>query len=490
MNTDAKVKRYVLLVATSAAFLTPFMGSSVNVAIPSIGSDLGLGPLTLNWIVMSHLLATAVLLLPVGRAADLYGRKLFFQAGMALFAITSLLCGLARSGGALIAARTLQGLGSAMMFGTAMAIITSVFSPGERGRILGINVAAVYAGLSLGPVVGGFLTHHLGWRWLFYVNFLIGLPMVAIIRYGLRSEWRAEQAARYDYAGAILYGLGIGLSLYGIATVSTQVSGRWMLLGGIGCLAGFIVTELRRPDPLLNLGLFRNGVFAFSNLAALIHYSATFAIGYLLSLYLQWVKEFDARSAGLVLLSQPLLMTVVSPLAGRLSDRFEPRLIASGGMLLTFVGLLGFSMLKAATPLGWIIACLGLVGVGIGLFSSPNANAIMGSVDRDSYGVASAALGTARLVGQAFSMALATFCFALVLQGNSTEFSEPYQLLKAMRFSFGMFAALTLGGMFASLARGRLHTTGRATGTTTTATAAKTTVQHTAANRNAPHKRE
>ncbi|SHJ05369.1 MFS transporter [Desulfofundulus thermosubterraneus] len=457
MDDTRDLKKYVLLAATLASFLTPFMGSAVNLAIPAIGREFHLDALMLNWIVTSYLLASSVFLLPFGRAADLYGRKKVFLAGIITYTLFSLLSGLATSGEMLILFRILHGIGGAMIFGTGVAMLTGVFPPQERGKVLGINVAAVYTGLSLGPVVGGFLTHQLGWRYIFYLNFLLGLIVVLVTVFKLKGEWRDVRGEKYDPAGAFLYTLGMAAFMYGIASANASTYARWVLALGLVLLALFIRQELRYPYPLINLNLFRNLVFAFSNLAALIHYSATFAVGFLLSLYLQVVRGLDAQTAGFILLAQPILMALLSPLAGRLSDRVEPRLLASLGMALSFAGLFLFSLINKTTPLWVIMGNLVLLGIGFALFSSPNTNAVMSAVEKRYYGVASATLGTMRLVGQALSMALVTLFFGFYLKGRAITLAASPLLLKSMHISFLLFAVLCAGGVYFSLARGEVR---------------------------------
>ncbi len=458
MTSTSTLRRYVLLVATLASFLTPFMGSSVNIAIPSIGHDLDLDAVTLNWVVTSYLLASAVFLLPFGRAADLFGRKKVFLAGVQLYTVSSLLCGLAATGWLLIVFRVVQGIGSAMIFSTGIAILCSVFPQEERGRVLGITVAAVYTGLAVGPPVGGFLTHQLGWQSLFYFNFLLGLVVIWATIFKLRGEWKDEREAQFDLAGSFLYTLGLTGVLYGIASVESGLFA-WVSLGtGVVLLIGFGARELHFQFPLFDLRLFRNTPFAFSNLAALIHYSATFGLTLILSLYLQEVQGLNAQAAGFVLLAQPVLMALVSPLAGRLSDRIEPRILASVGMGMTGLGLAVFTQLHETTPIVLIVVTLVWIGTGYAFFSSPNANAIMSSVKKVEYGVASATLATMRVVGQATSMALVTFFFAIYLKDKSLEAAGAPLLMKSFHLSFLVFAILCGFAILASLARGKIRT--------------------------------
>lgn len=450
-------KGTALLVATLASFLMPFMGSSINVALPSLGKEFGMDAVLLSWVATSYLLAAAVFLVPWGRLGDIHGRKKVFTAGIAVFTLGSLLCGLSVSPAMLLSCRVVQGMGSAMMFGTALAIITSVFPPQERGRAMGITVAAVYTGLSLGPFLGGLLTQHLGWRSVFIANVPLGLVMIGFVLWKLKGEWAEARGERFDFVGALVYGGAIVAIMYGFS-VLPAVWGAVLIAAGVIGIVAFVRWELRVESPVVHMGLFRkNTVFVLSNVAALINYSATFAVTFLLSLYLQYVKGFTPQYAGLILVAQPVVQAVFSPLAGRLSDRVEPRIVASIGMTLTTAGLLLFAFVAEGTTLAYIIPGLAVLGLGFALFSSPNMNAVMSSVERRFYGVAAGTVSTMRLVGQMFSMGLAMLVFAVVI-GRVEITPEVYaQFLTSVRIAFIAFAALCFAGIFASLARGRVR---------------------------------
>lgn len=450
-----RVERVALLVATLASFLAPFMGSSINVALPSIGRELAMDALTLAWVATAYLVAAAVFLVPIGRIADIHGRKRVFTWGIFTFTAASLLCAVSPSAAFLIGARVLQGLGGAMIFGTNVAILTSVFPAGKRGAALGVNSAAVYLGLSLGPFLGGLLTEHLGWRSIFLANVLLGLLIAAAVLRELRGEWVEARGEAFDRIGSLLYGSALAALMYGVSQLPSR-SGAGLILVGLTALAAFVRWELRVRSPVLNMALFKeNRVFALSNLAALVNYSATFAVGFLLSLYLQYVKGLSPQAAGVVLVSQPVVMTAVSPFAGRFSDRMEPRVVASTGMALIVLGLAWLSLLTERTAMSHIVACLILLGCGFGLFSSPNTNAVMGSVERRFYGVASATLATMRLSGQMLSMGIAMLILALFVGRTQITHAQHAALLGGTRIAFGVFCALCVLGTFASLARER-----------------------------------
>ena len=456
-HKDSQVSnRIVLLIVTIASFLTPFMGSSINIALPSIGKEFSLDAVTLAWISTAYLLAATVFLLPFGRIAHIYGRKRIFQYGILIYTVFSLLSALSTTAVMLIAFRVLQGIGGAMVFGTGVAILTSVFPVEERGRALGINVAAIYLGLSIGPFLGGLLTQHFGWRSIFIANIPLGIVIITSLFWKLKGEWAEARGEKFDLSGSVIYGLAIIALMYGLSLLP-EVSGAAILAFGIIGVVIFIWWEIRASSPVLHMNLFRqNRIFAFSNLAALVSYSATFAVAFLLSLYLQYTKEFSPQSAGLVLVATPAVQAIFSPVAGRLSDKISPQIIASIGMALTTAGLGLLTFLSQNTSIGFILLSLVILGLGFALFSSPNTNAVMSSVERRTYGVASATLATMRQVGMMFSMGIAMLLFALYI-GRIEITPEYYPVfIKSVKTAFTIFAVLCFGGIFASLARGKM----------------------------------
>ncbi len=450
-------RRAALLVTTVGAFLTPFMGSSIAIALPSIGGELAMDAILLGWVATAYLLAAAMFLVPLGRIADIYGRKRIFTYGMITYTAASLLSAISTSAAMLISFRVLQGIGGAMIFSTGVAILTSVFPPEERGRVLGINVAAVYAGLSLGPFVGGLLTQYLGWRSIFWANVPLGLLIIALIFWKLKGEWAEAKGEKFDIAGSIIYSLMLIAIMYGFTMLPELPGAGLILAGGLGIVA-FVKWETKVKSPVLDVRLFRNNtVFALSNLAAFINYSATFAVSFLLSLYLQYIKGLTPQIAGLVLVAAPVVQAIFSPFAGRLSDKIEPRIVASLGMGLTVIGLIFFIFLGNTTSLWFIIAGLIILGFGFALFSSPNTNAVMSSVEKRFYGVASATLATMRQIGMMFSMGMVMLIFAIYLGRVqiTPEYYTPF--LSSLNTAFIIFTVLCFGGIFASLARGKVR---------------------------------
>ncbi|MEM1576733.1 MAG: MFS transporter [Archaeoglobaceae archaeon] len=448
-------KKLVLIASTIASFLTPFMGSAVNLALPSIEKEFELDAIFLAWITTAFLLSTAMFLVPMGRLGDIKGRKSLFVLGLLIFTLSSLLCSLAISGESLVVFRFLQGIGSAMIASTGVAMLTSAYPPQERGKVIGINTSAVYVGLSSGPILGGLITQHLGWRALFlFPLFIAFFAIFAILK--VKQEWAEAKGEKFDLTGSLMYTISLFMLIYGFSHLP-ETLGFLLVFGGILALILFALIEGRTSEPVLNVKMFRkNTVFAMSNLAALLNYSATFAVAFLMSLYLQYIKELSPQEAGLILLAQPVVMALFSPIAGALSDRIEPRIVASIGMALTALSLFLFSIISYETPMEYIIGNLILIGFGFGLFSSPNTNAVMSSVERKFYGLASATLATMRVIGQAFSMGLVTLIFALLI-GKSRIPEVLPDFIIALKTAFVVSAVLCIFGVFASLARGKVR---------------------------------
>lgn len=456
-KNQSSLERSALLVATLTSFMGPFMISSVNVALPAVQKEMQMDAVQLSWIATAYLLAVAVGLVPSGKIGDIYGRKKVFATGLAIYTIGSGAAIFATSATFLIITRVLQGLGASMFVSTGMAILTSVFPGKERGRVIGIYVAAVYIGLSAGPFFGGLLTQYFGWRSIFIVMLPLGLFSLLLTLQYLRGEWRGEEGQEFDLSGSLLYVFAILCLVYG-ATRLPEPIGILLLLTGCIIFAFFVRHQLSVRFPVFDIKLFTtNKTFTYSSLAALLNYSATFAVTFLLSLYLQYIKAMTPQTAGIVLMAQPVMMAVLSPAAGRLSDRIEPRLIASTGMAVTVCGVSLFSLLSPDTNIIFIIANLVLLGCGFALFSSPNMSAIMGAVHKQDYGLASGAVATMRLLGQMFSMAMATVVLSMVV-GRQAIVPENYSLfLKSLQTIFTISAGLCLCGVYFSWFRGKLH---------------------------------
>jgi MFS family permease len=304
-------------------------------------------------------------------------------------------------------------------------------------------------------VAGGLLTQHFGWRSIFMLIVPMCLVVWGLVFGKLKGEWADAQGEKFDLPGSFIYCLSLVTLIFGFSRLPAMVGIYCVGVAFIGFLL-FVKLEMRAAFPVLDLRLFKeNRIFAFSSLAALINYSATFAVGFLLSLYLQYVQGMSPQKAGLVLIAQPIFMAAFSPLAGKLSDRFEAHMVASLGMALTVVGMLLLLLLHSGTPIPFIVVSLIFIGFGFALFSSPNTNAVMSSVTKEFYGVASATLGTMRLTGQMLSMAITMLVMALYIGKAKITPASQNQFLLAMHTTFLIFSMLCTAGVFASLARGK-----------------------------------
>ncbi|WP_101912934.1 MFS transporter [Megasphaera vaginalis (ex Bordigoni et al. 2020)] len=439
-------EKRVSLAIYITAFIGSYLSTAINIAIPAISSEFSAPADTLGWVVTSFLIASAAFLLPFGKLADLKGRRKTYTVSLAVFALSTLTAAASFSIEWLIICRIVQGAALAATYVTYMPILLAVTDEAHYGRRLGIAVSLTYLGLSCGPVAGGFLTQFSGWRSIFILAFAFQLSSLFLL-FPVRAEWYSRTVPYVNFPGSVLAVTSITFFLYGLSHISES----YVPCGaGILLLALFILHEKRCAYPLLPLFLFRNLTFTMSNAAALIQYSATYGISFLLSLYLQLVLQLTPLSSGLILLIQPLLMAALSTKAGDLADRYGPRLIASIGIAVTTAGLSAFAF-TAAPTVAMTAANLILIGIGAALFGAPNNSAIMGAVPVDHRGTASGVLALVRNCGQAMSMAIVTFIF------HATAGTAAYGVAVAatVRSSFLIFTGLCALAVFASLCRGK-----------------------------------
>jgi len=455
LNQNSLNKGFLMAILMITMFFNAFMAAAVNIAIPFIARDFDLNVVGISWVAMSFLLSSAMFLLPFGKVGDIFGRKKVFLYGIIVFTSSSFLCSVAPNGLMLIIFRFLQGIGGAMIMGTGMAIVTSVFPPKERGRMLGLMVSSVYLGLTAAPLLAGILTQAFGWQSIFVVSIVSGVIVLLATILNIKTDWIDSGHEKFDIGGSAIYMVSIFLFMYGFSKMPDNLGIVSTILG----VAGFVIFvnfENKALHPILNINLFsKNRIFAFSNLAALINYAATSAITFLLSLYLQYVKGFDPRAAGTILITQPALMAITASFAGWLSDKVDSGILASIGMSIIVIGLVMLLNLDHQTSTTWLFSCLVILGLGFGTFSSPNTNSVMSSVEKKQMGIASATISTMRLIGQISSMAIATMIIHIYL-GNAKLSSENTGLfIKSSKVIFIIFAVLCVIGVFASLARGR-----------------------------------
>lgn len=454
---QTSLQRTALAMVLLNCFTTPLMLSAANVALPAIARDLRLNAVMLSWVPMAFLMASAMFVLICGRLADMYGRKRIFMYGTAGVVVTSLLAALAVNGTFLIVARFLQGVCAAMLYATQMAIVSSVFPPARRGHAIGLAVSTIYLGLTCGPLIGGYLIDLAGWRASFMFHIPLAIIVLVIGLWQVPGEWLAEEQGAFDVPGAVIYSLSIVALCLGVSTLPHAASYLLVLAGCTG-LGLFFRMARTTAHPIIDVKLFfANRVFTLSCLAALIIYTATFANIVLVSLYLQFLQDMRAGAAGLIMMTQPLTMAVLSPFAGRLSDRVEPRILASAGMAVTAIGLIMLAMMDGVSSLHYLVGALVITGIGFSLFSSPNTNAIMGAVEKRYYGSAAGSLATMRVLGQMSSMVLVTLIFALIIGQVEIQPDNYADLRHAIHLCFVLAAGLCLPGFIFSLARGHMH---------------------------------
>ena len=443
-------KNLLLLICTVLSFFTVFAVNAVTIVIPSIASEYGMSNIIQNWVTIIFLLVVAVLSIPAGQISAKFGLKKVTNMSIILFIIISIVNVLVTTQEQFLACRFILGISLAFINVTSMAMIVSAFPPEERGKALGINITGVYVGLSLSPVLGGILNYNLGWRSvvLFGVPFLF--VILALLLTKIDEEWISFKGIPLDIKGSLTYGIGMVLFMYGFTILNTQL-GIVLTILGILILIIFGLIELRREYPVFNINFFKNHKFLSANFASLCAYLATYAVTTILNYHLQYIKGFDSQTAGLILLVAPLCQVVLAPIAGRLSDKYVPQILAAIGMALGTISLFLFSSLNGQTPLEFLILSMIIYGIGFGLFSPPNTNVIMGSVPPKDTSVASAAVATMRTVGQAMSMGILTLVFAFVM-GNVPIIEQYYPLLiSSCQITCMICVVLCIASVFASL---------------------------------------
>jgi EmrB/QacA subfamily drug resistance transporter len=413
--TGSASKWAVLSTVLVGVFMAMIDSSVVNVALPTMVGALHTDFASIQWVPLSYMLTVTCLMMLVGRLADLWGKRAIYAAGYVVFTMASLLCGLASGLETLIASRVLQGVGAATIMAIGPAVLVETFPPRERGRAIGITGSVVSLGIILGPTVGGMLLKHAGWSWIFFLNLPLGvLGTILVLR--LVSPARPERRERFDLLGAFtlslaLLGLLLGLTVGQKPQLGAAIPAGLFALGAVA-LATFLYVELKAPSPLVDLRLFRNGTFSANLAASFLSFITVAGTVVLMPFYLQDVLKADPQSAGLALAAMPVVLGVVAPIAGSLSDRHGTARVSAVGLV--FVGL-GFLLLRTLNTetslLGYVLRFLP-VGLGLGLFQSPNNSAILGSAPRERMGVASGLLAVARTLGQTTGIAVLTAVWA------------------------------------------------------------------------------
>jgi MFS family permease len=455
-NTTADTGRHknlILIITSLASFFASFIFSGLNVALPSISLEFQANAILLSWVVTAYLLTIGVLQLPFGRLADIVGIKKVFMLGLIIFGAASAASIFANSIILLIVYQVIRGVGGAMIFTNSTAMLTAVFSQKERGRAFGINAASVYTGFSTGPFLGGLLTEHLGWRSIFVLSVIFFIILIILFTWKIKDEWCQSRGEKFDTTGSIIFGISVVMLMYGFSALP-ETQGIILGLAGAAGLFIFLFWENHSRFPMLNVAVFRrNKYFILANLTTFLSYCAVSAVVFLMSLYLQYIKGFSAEQAGIILLCQPIMQTIFSLVAGKLSVKMQTSMLSALGMTLTLIGLLCLIMLSAQTPLWYIIIVLIVLGTGYGLFASPNSNAVMSSVIPRFYGVAAATAGTMRVMGQISSMAITMIVLNSII-GRVVISADYYPgFVTSTKIIFVVCAILCFAGVFTSLSR-------------------------------------
>lgn len=445
-----------LAVVCVAHFLMPFMMSAVGIALPVIGREFGASAVQLGLVETTYVLSASVFLLAMGRLGDLVGRRQIFRLGLAIFTISGGLISQAWSIHSVIVLRFFQGIGGSMVMATTMAMVVTAFPENQRGRALGLATASVYAGISFGPFLGGSLVTWLGWRAIFYLCVPLGGLAFIVATVKLTEEGAAAKGESFDWRGWIIYALSIVALITGVMRLN--YGGLWWLVASMG-VAGlmlFLWYESRQDYPLINTDLLRhNRMFAMSSVAALLNYAGTFGITFYLSLYLQYVKGFPPHTAGLILIVQPVVQTIFSPMCGRLSDRYPAERVATVGMFFCAVGIGVAATISEVTSLSFIVMVLVILGAGFALFSTANTNAIMGSVAARNLGVASGFAASMRTLGMMASMTIITLMFSFYLGEQSVTLATQNEFIQSMQGSLLVFSGLCFAAVVSSFSRHR-----------------------------------
>jgi MFS family permease len=450
MVSDAG-RRNVLTASVLGSSLAPFMVSALVVALPAIGDEFSANAVSLGWLTNVFFLASAVFLVPLGRIADMYGVKKVFVTGIGVYLVSSILCILAPDIRFLTAARFVTGIGGGMIFGTSIALLSLSFPESERGKAIGINVTGMFIGFLLGFFLGGLLTFYVGWRSIFILTIPFELLAIALILLRIRGECELSRNRGHDIPGMILYALSILLLMIGFSSLPGLTGGA-IIAGGIVCLALFILRELRARSPALDLRLFSgNQTFARANLAALLFNTSNFAVIFLLSLYLQDIRNFDARFSGIILLTLVIFMALFSSYAGRLSDRIAPRIVIGTGVVLSSGGLFILTLVDADTPIISVIAALAVMGTGFAFFQSPLIRTLVSSVPKEIYGLASSMVETMRLVGMTISIAITTIIFTFFIGSTHITPAVSREFIGTIHVIFWIFLGISLCALLVAL---------------------------------------
>ncbi len=446
----------VLAAVGIGTFMSALDGSVVNTVLPVITEYFHTNVATAEWVVTAYLLVVSGLLLSVGRLGDMRSNKNTYVTGFAVFVAGSALCGLSPAPIYLILARGFQAIGAAMLFANSPAILTKAFPPRQRGQALGLQGTMTYLGLTTGPFLGGWLSDHFGWHSVFYINVPIGILAIWLSLKVIPQDVPAGQSEPFDLKGAFTFLVGLVALLLALdqgqewGWLSPVILG--LVIASFLVLGLFLRIERQVASPMLDLSLFRRHVFTISTISPILNYICVYGVLFLMPFYLIQARGLSAEQAGLVLTAQPIIMAVMAPLSGTLSDRVGTRLPTALGLFIMGVGLFLLSRLTLASHYGFAVLGLAICGLGTGLFVAPNNSALMGDAPRNRQGIAAGVLALARNVGMVLGIGLTGAIFTTVLaRGNQ---SDPAVLVHAFELSLLFASGVSFLGAAIAYARG------------------------------------
>ncbi len=407
---DENRKWWTLGALSFALFMIMLDNTVVNVALPSIQRDLGIGLSELEWTVNAYALTFAVLMLTGGKLADFLGRRRIFLIGLVTFTISSLACGLAATGGTLIGARTVQGIGAALMLPATLSIISATFPAHQRGMAIGIWAGVSAMALAIGPLIGGLITEHINWSWIFFVNVPIGVLGLIVGRLVIKESRDTSAEQRLDFPGLLASAIGLFALTFALIEANSYGWTDPMIIGlfvlSAVSLAAFVLLELHQRSPMLDLSLFRSSTFAGANVVALLVTLAMFGVFFFMSIYMQNILGYSATKTGAAFLPMTILIILIAPISGKASDRIGSRALMTAGMLCLSASLIVFSRLGLDSTFWDILPGLVVGGFGMALVMTPMTAAALGSVPVEKSGVGSGVLNTFRQLGGALGIAV------------------------------------------------------------------------------------
>lgn len=452
---DIHERRMILFATSMGSFLNPMIATMVILALPAIGLDFGVSARDLGWMSTAFILATAILLVPASRLVDKIGYKKSYIIGGLIVGVSCFFSIFAPDYTTLIILRIIAGMGSAFVMITGLAILTRVYPANKRGMVIGVNTAMVYVGASMGPIIGGFLTEYAGWHSIFLMMIplllISALVMAIFLKQEFKNPWKS-----FDIKGTILYAAAIFCTMYGLSTITDNGS-LFLAIAGVFLIVIFMWYERKVAEPVLHVDMFfKNKRFARSSNTALLNYGCTYGAVYMVSLYLQSVGELSAVEAGFIIFFQPLIQAVMTPIAGKLSDHFDPRYLVTFGMALSAIGVILLAGLGLTSAVSYIAITQVFIGLGSALFSAPNTNAIMSAVPQKEYSSASSIVAVMRQLGMILSMAICMAAISIFVGGLNMLGPDMYpQFVQALQVSMLVCSGLAVIGIFFSWFRGK-----------------------------------